>query len=253
LNATTKAAQGLTLDFHQLNSYNQLLNSTQALKSLTHLGGGMILLIGGEKGGVGKSTIATNLAVYLAKKNIDCVLVDTDTQPTSGRFVERRVENGNLPNINCIQRTGDVAATLRDLADRYQVVIVDAGGRDSKELRTAAIVADLMLIPLRASQADLETLPKIYDIVSMAQSFNAKLTAFAVLSMASTNPRVKEVNEARDLLANFDLLQLADTIICDRKAYRDALLTGKGVVEMDNPGAREEIQALAKEFFELSI
>lgn len=212
----------------------------------------MILLIGGEKGGVGKSTIATNLAVGLAINSIDCILVDTDTQPTSGRFVERRTENGHLPNINCIQRTGDVSATLRDTANRYQVVIVDAGGRDSKELRTAAVVADLMLIPLRASQADLETLPKINEIISMAKNFNTKLTAFAVLTMASTNPRVKEAKEARELLEDFDQLQLAETVICDRKVYRDALLMGKGVIEMDNAGARDEIHALTKEFFELS-
>ncbi|WP_426393937.1 ParA family protein [Ralstonia sp. R-29] len=50
----------------------------------------MIVLVAAEKGGVGKSTIASNLAVYLAHKEVDVVLLDTDEQATCARFVERR-------------------------------------------------------------------------------------------------------------------------------------------------------------------
>lgn len=210
----------------------------------------MILLVGAEKGGVGKSTIASNLAVHLAVQGIDVVLLDTDSQSTCARFVERRNEAGLAPSVQCLQRTGDVAAALRDLATRYQVVIVDAGGRDSRELRSAATVASLMLTPIRASQADLETLPKVNELVGLARGFNPSLQAFAVLSMAPSNPLIREVEEARELLAEFDQLQLAQTVIRDRKAYRDALLAGRGVVEMDNSQARAEIQLLVQEFFE---
>lgn len=58
----------------------------------------MIFLIAGEKGGVGKSTIATNLAVYLAHQGVDVVLLDTDGQATASRFVERRDEAGIMPS-----------------------------------------------------------------------------------------------------------------------------------------------------------
>jgi chromosome partitioning protein len=211
----------------------------------------MILLVGAEKGGVGKSTIATNLAVYLAGNGVDCVIVDTDSQATCARFVERRSEANVTPQVNCIQRTGDVAATLRDLANRYQIVIADCGGRDSRELRTAASVANLLLTPIRASQADLETLPKVNEIVGLARGFNRDLAAYAVLSMAPSNPAIREVDDARELLADFDQLKLAGTVIRDRKVYRDALLAGKGVVEMDNSQARAEIQLLAQEFFDV--
>jgi chromosome partitioning protein len=212
----------------------------------------MILLVGAEKGGVGKSTIATNLAVYLACNDVDCIIVDTDTQATCARFVERRSEAGISLAVNCIQRTGDVSATLLDLAGRYQIVIADCGGRDSKELRTAASVANLLLTPIRASQADLETLPKVNEIVGLARGFNRELKAYAVLSMAPTNPTIREVDDARELLMDFDQLKLADTIIRDRKVYRDALLAGKGVVEMSNGQARAEVQLLAQEFFEMN-
>jgi chromosome partitioning protein len=210
----------------------------------------MILLVGAEKGGVGKSTIATNLAVHLASQGIDIVILDTDQQATSARFVERRDEQGQQPQVHCVQRTGDVSAALRDLAKRYQVVIVDAGGRDSRELRSAAVVADLMLVPTKASQADLETLPKVNELVSLARGFNPALQAYAVLSMAPTNPVIREVADAQEVLAEFDQLKLAKTIIRDRKVFRDAMLDGKGAVEMDNGQAKAEIQLLADEFFE---
>lgn len=212
----------------------------------------MIVLIAAEKGGVGKSTLATNLAVHLARQKIDVVLLDTDGQATSARFVERRDEAGTLPVIPCVQRTGDVASTLRDLAKRYQVVVVDAGGRDSREMRTAMAVASLLLVPTRASQADLETLPKVNELIGLARGLNPDMKAYAVLAMAPSNPVIREVEDAREALSEFNELQLTKTVIRDRKVYRDALLAGKGVVEMSNSQARAEIQLLAQEFFELN-
>lgn len=211
----------------------------------------MIVLVGAEKGGVGKSTIATNLAVCLAVYGVDVVLVDADVQGTAAKFVERRAEQSGLSVVHCVQRTGDVSATVRDLATRYQIVIVDAGGRDSRELRTSMAVANLFLVPTRASQADLETMPKANELVGLARAINPGLEAYAVLSMAPTNPVVREAQEARELLAEFDQIKLANTVVRDRKIFRDALLEGKGVVEMANSQASAEIQLLAQEFFDL--
>lgn len=212
----------------------------------------MKLLIGGEKGGSGKSTAATNLAVYLAHEGVDVVLVDADPQATSAQFIERRNEDfPDLPKVHCVQRSGDVAATVRDLTERYQVVIIDAGGRDSRELRSAMVVANILLTPIRASQADLETLPHVNELVSLARSLNPQLEAYALLSMAPANPMIREVAEAKAMIEQFDQLKLADSIIRDRKVYRDALADGKGVVEMQNSQAKTEIQLLGQEFFEL--
>lgn len=212
----------------------------------------MIVLVAAEKGGVGKSTIASNLAIHLARSGVDVVLLDTDAQATCARFVERRDEAAIQPPVLCVQRMGEVSATLRDLAQRYEVVIVDAGGRDSREMRSAMVVANLLLTPVKASQADLETLPKLNELINLARGLNPDLKASAVLSMAPSNPVIREVEGARELLAEFDQLELADTVIRDRKVYRDALLSGKGVVELDNATARAEIRLLADEFFELS-
>ena len=177
---------------------------------------------------------------------------DAEKEQRPGRIEQIRLDDLRADQRITIQRTGDVSHALRDLAKRYQVVIVDAGGRDSRELRTAMLVADLLLTPIRASQADLETLPAVNDLVRLAKDFNPSLAAHAVLSMAPTNPVIREIEDARQLLADFDQLPLANSIIRDRKVFRDAMLAGKGVVELDNGTARAEIQLLAQEFFDLS-
>lgn len=210
----------------------------------------MKIVIGAEKGGVGKSTLAANLAVFLAGEGADVCLVDTDTQRSAANFVERREASGLEPRIHCVQKTGDLTSTLRDLSGRYGVLVIDAGGRDSRELRAALTVANLLLTPIQASQLDLETLPKMSELIGLARGINPDLKAFAVLSRAPANPTIREVDEARELLADFPELQLAETVVRDRKVYRDAMLQGRGVVEMDNGQAKAEIQLLAAEFFD---
>ena len=118
----------------------------------------MIVLIGGEKGGTGKSTLATNLAVCLAHRGRDVLLLDCDPQRSSASWVGVRSANApDAPKIHCMEKLGDVLDAVRDVSARYADVIIDAGGRDSRELRSAMLVADTMYVPIKASQFDLWT------------------------------------------------------------------------------------------------
>lgn len=210
----------------------------------------MIVLIGGEKGGTGKSTVATNLAVWLAREGKDVLLLDADIQATSKRWVDRRNERDEqLPVVHCAQALGDVFKPARDYAQRYQEVVIDAGGRDSKELRTAMVAADFLYVPIQASQPDLETMDHVNELVALARGMNPNLRAFALISRAPSNPMINEVREAQGFLADFAELQMANTFIRDRKIYRDAMLEGKGVVEMNNSKAKAEVQLLGQEIY----
>jgi chromosome partitioning protein len=207
---------------------------------------GRIILIGGEKGGSGKSTTATNLAVFLKLEGQDVMLLDADKQATSTKWIGRRNDAG-YPEIHSAQKLGDIYKTAIDLGGRYGFVIIDAGGRDSRELRTGMVAADVLYIPIKASQADLETLPVVDELVSLSRGMNPGLLVRTLLCMAPTNERIKEVDDAQALLVDFPDLPLSGCIIRERKIYRDALLLGKGVVEMKNSDARAEIQLLGQE------
>lgn len=209
----------------------------------------MIVLFGGEKGGTGKSTLATNLCVWLASQGRDVILVDTDLQRTASHWVDRRNALEGLATIHCAERRGNVFHALRDLAKRYQEVVVDAGGRDSEELRTALVAAHRLYMPLKASQPDLETSLHMNELVKLARALNESLDARALISMAPTNPVINEPQEARELLSDLTELGLSSVIIRERKVYRDAIAEGRGVVEMGNEKATAEIQALATETY----
>lgn len=211
----------------------------------------MIILIGGTKGGSGKSTIATNLAACMACDGVNVMLMDADPQGTSAKWVERRVNREINPEllakVNCMQTSGNVYNTAVDLSKLYEVVIIDAGGKDSRELRTAMLAADFLYVPLQASQFDMETLESLNEIVTVAKDNNPGLRSFGLLTRAPAQYGQTEVREAKNLLLEFPLFELANSVIGDRKAYRDVTPNGRGVVEYKNNKAKAEIQFLVQE------
>lgn len=210
----------------------------------------MILLFGGEKGGTGKSTLATNLAAWLACQGADVILVDTDRQMTASRWVDRRnAIDPSVPRVHCAQKYENVYDTLRDLAGRYDQVIVDAGGRDSEELRSALVAARILVCPLKASQPDIETSVHMDQLVKLARSLNPVLDARLIVSMGPTNPVVQDAAAASALLKDLPEFRLSPVVIGDRKVYRDAMTAGLGVIEADNAKAKAEIEALASEIY----
>lgn len=212
----------------------------------------VIILIGGEKGGTGKTTIATNLAAMRARSGADVLLVDTDKQSSSSYWASSRDEDGISPRIPSIQKFGkSIKADIRDLANRYEDIIIDAGGRDSLELRVSMLVAEKLYIPLQASQFDVWTLARMNDLVEEAEAYNDHLKACVVFNRASTHPSVSELKDATEAIGDFSHLGLADSVIRDRIAYRKAAQAGKSVVELDpaDPKACSEIGQLYAEVF----
>lgn len=209
----------------------------------------MIVLIGSQKGGCGKSTTAVNICAELAKKGLDVVLVDADRQCTAANWAMDRAGNQALPTVHCVQKYENIRETLLDLDKRYEYVIVDAAGRDSRELRTGMTAANILLVPFRPSQPDLDTLPNLREIITQAKDINPQLQVYGLITMAPTNPVIHEAEEAKEYLQDYPEIQLLNTIIRDRKVYRDAMSEGMGVIEMDNPKAADEIKELMKEVF----
>ena len=106
----------------------------------------MIVLVGGEKGGVGKTTLAVNLAAMRARAGHDVLLVDADKQASANLWASIRDQEKVDPPVRCVQKRGKGLATdVRDLATRYEDIVIDAGGQDSVELRAAMTIAALAI------------------------------------------------------------------------------------------------------------
>lgn len=230
----------------------------------------MIVLIGGEKGGTGKTTIATNLAVYLKQNRRDVLLIDTDKQGSASFWSNTRdtlikssidfpgkLKNivsddlKEIPRIPNVQKFGDaIVYEINDLKNRYEDIIIDAGGRDSLELRASMTVAEFLYIPIQASQFDVWTLGVLDNLITQAKIYNKSLKSFVLFNRASTNPTVNEVTESEQAIKNdFENFVLCKTILRDRIIYRKAAKNGLSINELAKQDlkANEEFEQFYKE------
>jgi chromosome partitioning protein len=212
----------------------------------------MIVLVGGEKGGTGKTTLATNLAALRAQAGYDVLLVDTDRQGTAAAWCHVRQEIPHRSRVACVQLfSHGLQAEVRDLATRYADVFIDAGGRDSVELRSAMVVAQRVMIPILPSQYDVWTLDHMQELVTAARGFNPLLDALVVLSRVSPNPLITDAHDAQLSLEQYPALRLAETAVCERQAYRRSARQGEAVTELERPDAKAstEMRLLYEEVF----
>lgn len=207
----------------------------------------MIVLVGHQKGGVGKSTLTVNLAAELQARGQDVCIVEADpTIHTVSNWAADRVEAGLKP-ITVVQKLGNIRSTLMDLDARYGIVLVDTAGKDSQELRSAMTAAHCLLAPMQPFQADVDSTQKLVETITTAQDFNPALKVGGVLNRVPTNVFSEEAEEARLFMQDWPQLPLVSTDLHERKVYRKALEGGRGVVEMRDPKAKAEIQLLLDE------
>lgn len=209
----------------------------------------MIILVGGEKGGAGKSCLAQNLAVYLQTKNRDVLLLDADPQGTTTDWIKERDDNDELPDIPSVQASGNIRSILKDLQNRYEDIVIDAGGQDSEALRSAMTIATHMLLPFRPKRRDLKTLSHMEQILKLAKTVNPDLIARAIITQCPTLPsQVQRILDAKDACNSFGIEAL-NNITTNRNVYDDADENGLSVFEVSTDlKAKGEIEGIAKEF-----
>lgn len=213
----------------------------------------MILAIGGQKGGTGKSTISVNLTAFFKEFGHDVLLIDANSeQGTASNWADRR-ENLDYTDITCIEKSGNIKKSVEALAEKYDIIIIDTGGQDSQELRTSLIVADILISPVRASQADVETLTYMLGLIETAKEINPELEVRILITNAHTNPRVTTLNETIELIDGVEELDRFKTAIYTRESYPLSIKTGAGVNELKPPQkkAMNEIKELAEEIVAL--
>ena len=211
----------------------------------------MIIIVGCNKGGAGKTTTATNLAVGLAAKGNDVCLVDADPQRSAARWHQDREEAGHNPAITLVEKRDNISQTLRAMDGKFDYVIVDVAGRNSREMITGAAVAQVIVAPHQASQLDLDTLAELQQQTVRIRDLNPDLKVFIYHAMASTNPSVKETErrEFLEYVSQFEEFQPLESISYYRKVYKDVIPIGQSVLEYGNEQAIQEVQSLIAEVF----
>ncbi len=213
----------------------------------------MIVVVGGIKGGSGKTTVATNLAVMRAAEGHDVLLVDADDQETASDFtVLRNERRADAPSYTSIKLTGPAVRTetLR-LREKYEDVIIDTGGRNTTSQRAALTVADMLLVPFVPRSFDVWTLEKVATLVTEMRAANPSLCAHAFLNR--TDPRGQDNDEAAEVLKDTEALTFLDALLGTRKAFGNAAAQGLAVTELkpQDPKAIEEMMTLFQYVFDI--
>src|SRR4051794_9863158 len=206
----------------------------------------MIIVVGGIKGGSGKTTVATNLSILRSKEGRDVLLIDADDQETATDFTQLRNERlDGKAGYTSIKLTGSAVRTqVQRLAKKYEDIIIDTGGRDTTSQRAALTIADLLLVPFVPRSFDIWTIERVAALVSEMQPANPTLKACTFLNRA--DPRGQDNNDASEVLKDTPGITFIEVVIGTRKAFGNAAAEGLAVNELKvaDPKATEEIMML---------
>jgi len=211
-----------------------------------------VVVIANEKGGCGKTTIATNLAILRAQQGRDVLCVDADPQKSASEFFQVRESESIEPIISCVCITGrSVAAEVRKLIPRYQDIIIDAGGRDNAGLRSALLVAEVLVVPFIASQFDVWGVETMDQLLEEVLALNPEMKPLAIINKADTNPAIKLAADAAEVVEGLKNLRLLEHRLGYRVAFRRSCAEGRAVGELDkrDPKATDEVRKLYEEVF----
>ncbi len=190
-----------------------------------------------QKGGTGKSTLAVSLAVAAQVAGERVCILDLDPQGTSANWYE--VRTTEIPAVLDHNQAGQLIETLMKL-DRagFSVVVIDTPGIDSHATRGAMRAADLCLIPVRPSEADVKaTMPTVKALQGMGQPFAL------VINQAPTGRQARLTTAVTMRLSSSG--EVAPLAIATRVDHQYAYALGQGVTEYAPDGkAAEEITEL---------
>jgi chromosome partitioning protein len=200
---------------------------------------GHVICVAQQKGGSGKTTIAANLAVAFAREGHSVALLDTDPQGSLGRwFMARRELGGEDMGFSTASAWG-VSYECDKLRKTFDFIIIDTPPKVDADLRPALRVADLVIVPVAASQVDVWATESVLDLAKREGR-----PVMIVLNRAKQGTRV--LDEVGKSLDSFEVLR-SDAMLGNRVAYAETLGQGLGVLERGRGAWTAEVEGLAAE------
>ena len=195
----------------------------------------MILSVTNLKGGVGKSTIAQNLAVCLTHSGKSVFLVDTDYElRTTSDWGGDRGEKLQRIEFEAVHQDNVTELVLKQ-SDNYDIVIIDGTPALFELSSKAILLSDVVFIPVIPSIEEVRTLERFMKRYKEAKMMKKKIggdvEAYIILNKYNQNLKIDR--EVEEILQDFELPVLKSKIAY-RVAYREAKIEGKGVIEYDD-------------------
>jgi chromosome partitioning protein len=209
-----------------------------------------VITIANQKGGVGKTTIATNFACISAYNGNKTILIDADLQESSMKF--RALRPDTAPQFQAFSITTptihkDISGFVADY------VFIDVGGRDNAVFRSSISAANVILIPLLPSQYDLWSSEETFKLIEEMRTFKHDLKVGAILNQVIAGTTIsKEVQEVMDDFIKKYKLKMFDNKLYSRVAYKESVSEGLAVTEiLSNPKYEKAKDEMSNLFIEV--
>lgn len=201
----------------------------------------MLLVVGGIKGGTGKTTIATNLAVCSATLGKSVLILDADEQQSAMDWQSQRIPFLPITVGSYLEK--DLHLHLKSCRESniYDEIIVDCGGRDTTSLRASLVFSDVFLTPFKPRSLDIWTLGAIKKLSAEIRSVNANLRVMAVLNQV--DPRSGDTKVVRDIITDQNI-ECLKTELGNRKAFSNSSSFGLGVIELKGADSKSVSEIL---------
>lgn len=206
----------------------------------------MIIGVLNQKGGVGKTTVATNLAAVCAKAGNRVLLIDADPQGSSMAWSSAREGEPLFPVISMAKPT--LHKDLPELASDYDVVIIDGAPRVNDLGRAAILASDIVLIPVQPSPYDVWASADTVQLIKEAQQYKENLKAVFII-----NRRIVNTAIGRDVVGALEQFgfPVLTAGFSQRVIYAESAMRGLSVIEADPKSeAAMEVAQLAAELIQ---
>lgn len=204
----------------------------------------MIISVTSLKGGVGKSTIAQNLAVCFAHTDYKVCIVDVDTNQSCLRWSGLRDESLPAVPVYVLNDGIELAKNVKHLNETYEVVIIDGTPSLSQVTSKIIILADIVIIPIQPSGLDIWATEKFLERYRDAEV--QKESAIPAQFLINQNQSTNLSKEVKDILEQTEI-PVFKSSLRTRIAYREAVIKGLGIFEYKDDKAKQEIADLFKE------
>ena len=208
-----------------------------------------IIAIANQKGGSGKTTVSMVLAGTFGLRGFRVLVVDADAQGTATQYAAAAPDDAPFPaTVSGLSAAGNkIHREIRKHIDDYDIIIVDCPPAvDSPIPQSALLVADLVVVPIIPSPADLWSALGVRELIGRIEVINEDLRA--VLLANSCQPRARITRAVMDQLEEFGI-PLLDSRLHNRTAFRQAMALGLPVQKLGSEAraAREDVDRLADE------